>query len=252
MENKKFGLSAFSLKMIAIVCMTLDHTMVIWSGSFDPLLVSVLRSIGRFTFPIMVFLLTEGYVYTSNRVRYAGRLFLFAILSMLPFCMMDGKPWNVLFTLFVGLVLLMLKDDVADRFCEVDARIWTVVFLLLSAVISWFLKECDWGFAGILIIYAAGQISNRKVRAVLISLGLFAGAIFKVCVMQGVDSFTQYSMIFYSGLLVSFIPMLFYNGERGKSYGIISKYAFYAYYPAHIFVLCMIYLVSANGFSVFL
>lgn len=235
-ESKELSLSAFSLKVIAILCMTLDHTVVLWSAYMDPLTVSCLRAIGRLTFPIMVFLLIEGYHYTSNRINYAGRLFVFAIISMAPFYMMEGKPWNVMFTLFTGLMLLIAKDEAVRKFDGVDERVWTVLFLLVSGAASWFLKEFDWGFTGILVIYIAGQIKDRRLRALLIAVLLFAGYMTKSGALSAL------SLIFYSGLFISPVPLLLYNGERGRSYGKISKYAFYIYYPAHIFVLCMIYL----------
>lgn len=248
-ENREFGLSSFWLKILAIVCMTIDHATWMWYGQLDPLVAICLRSIGRFTFPIMVFLLTEGYVYTSNRIKYAGRLFAFALISMIPFYMMDGAPWNVMFTLFAGLSLLIIKDECVLRFKQIDERVWLFLFLMIAAALSWFMDSVDWGFPGVLAIYAGGQVKNKRFRALVITGVLFAGCVFGVLINR---PFVMKDAIFYSGILLSTGVLLLYNGELGYTAKGKMKYAFYIYYPAHIFVLCMIYLISQEGLQIFL
>ena len=77
MEKK--CISQEMLKIIACVTMLLDHigaTMVSGYG---------LRIIGRIAFPIYCFLLVEGFTYTRNKAKYAMRLFVFALISEVPF-----------------------------------------------------------------------------------------------------------------------------------------------------------------------
>lgn len=133
----KKGLSGSTIKLIAIIAMLIDHTaatilermmmragytlvmsdnrlMSAWIAGHPLLYYSyiTMRLIGRFGFPIFCFLLVEGFVHTRNRVKYALRLFLFALISEIPFDLAVHGEWfytqyqNVFFTLFIGLITM--------------------------------------------------------------------------------------------------------------------------------------------------
>ena len=248
LNTRKFGLSAFQLKIIAMVFMTIDHIVWLWGPEIGDPLAVCLRASGRFTFPIMVFLMAEGYHYTRNKWKYLGRLLIFAIISMVPFNMMEGKPWNVLFTLGIGLALLICKDEYVRMFPKVDSKVWLVLFGILSFAISVGLYFCDWGFSGIFAIYIGGQIQNRKVRGVVVPLILYAGYILGNFVAYGglppvfvYNGITNWNLIFYSGLFFVIPLLCLYNGEKGYTKDPYTKYMFYVYYPLHIFILATIY-----------
>ena len=98
---EKPGISGFTLKVIAILSMLIDHTgaavvekailkLPSVTGNADLLAFwtrtdQVMRAIGRIAFPIFCFLLVEGFIYTRDVKKYAGRLLLFALLSEFPF-----------------------------------------------------------------------------------------------------------------------------------------------------------------------
>ena len=69
--------------------------------------------------------------------------------------------------------------------------------------------------------------------------GWFAERYFEV----GIQHFFRYSTEEICGL-VAFLPLAFYNGEKGKSGRI--KYGFYLAYPAHLLVL---YLLTSIAIS---
>ena len=41
----------------------------------------------------MAFFLAEGYIHTRNVKKYAARIFVFAVLSILPFCYISTGGW---------------------------------------------------------------------------------------------------------------------------------------------------------------
>ena len=114
-------LSGSTLKVLAAATMLIDHT----AGALlskNPVelfsiagrtvtLYMVLRTIGRVAFPVFAFLLPEGFVHTRNRKAYGISLFVFALLSEIPWNLLHAgtlfcPSQNVFFTLFLGFLAL--------------------------------------------------------------------------------------------------------------------------------------------------
>ena len=102
-----------TLKLVALFTMLIDHfaaTVILQianTGTGGKTLIDiywVMRSIGRMAFPVYCFLLVEGFKYTHSRLRYAARLFIFALISEIPFdlalnnAVLEYKSNNVFFT----------------------------------------------------------------------------------------------------------------------------------------------------------
>ena len=68
----KYGLSSFTLKIIAVVTMLIDHIAMAFLAQGSSLYM-VMRSIGRLSFPIYCFLLVEGFYHTENKKCIFGR-----------------------------------------------------------------------------------------------------------------------------------------------------------------------------------
>ena len=215
-KNKNFGLSGFILKVLAIICMTIDHATCLWFDSMPYETGMILRTIGRIAFPLIVFMLCEGHIYTSNKYKYAARIGIFAIISMYPFYLMTNEPWNILFTLFVGLSCLILRDLAVEKIEKIPKIGWDIIFLVIAGVLSYLMLKVDWGF----ILYLVKELINGMVLAELFN--------------------DTWLLIFYAGVFLAIIPMLLYNGKKGFSYGNISKYFFYVYYPLHLLILVFI------------
>ena len=109
-------MDAFTLRLIALVSMLIDHM----GYCFYPRLVShqsylVMRGVGRLAFPLYCFLLVNGYTHSRDRGRYLTRLCAFAAISQLPFAAAFftnpfPKPEGLVFSLsqplFVCLILI--------------------------------------------------------------------------------------------------------------------------------------------------
>lgn len=68
----------------------------------------VMRCLGRIAFPVFAFLIAEGFAHTRNRKRYFGLLLGFAVVSEIPWYLLNGADGthNVMFTLALGVVAL--------------------------------------------------------------------------------------------------------------------------------------------------
>lgn len=226
------GLNANALKIIAILAMTMDHIAI---GFIEPntLNYQLFRMVGKLTIVIMCYMIVEGYKHTHNIKKYLTRLFIFAIISHVPFVFLNtGKIsllWNgnnfqtsVIWTLFLGLASLYIWNY--DRLKKPYKIILSIIICALSMVGDWniFAILLIWGFS---IFY-----ENRKIQ--MIFLGVLAMWIVLVSIMT---SEYWYNQIYNLGLLLNIPILLIYNGKLGKSKHL--KWLFYIYYPLHMVVL---------------
>lgn len=166
-------LSGSALKFIAVFTMLIDHIGAVLlehgyimnhnlKSTYHPVsyefamqifkLDQILRTIGRISFPIFCFLLLQGFWHTSNRKKYALRLFLFALLSEIPFDLafnsriLEFTYQNVMFTLLLGLLTIWAVDEIR--------KIRPSLCLLPAAIglfLGWFMKT-DYDWKGVLLI----------------------------------------------------------------------------------------------------
>lgn len=244
-ENVNWGISGSSLKIIALFSMLIDHVGAVvvtrmiqcqMGGLWLSDVYWLMRCIGRMAFPIYCFLLVEGYNHTKNKGKYAMRLFLFAIISEIPFDLalnqkvLEMQHSNVFFTLLIGLLVLILLDWVNDM-NKIDKSSSTFTWLAMTflkcvslmavitigMIIAEFVLKTDYGAAGvgcIVIIYLMRSFKEIAFAGGIVLLGLL---------VSGIEFWA----------LLMLIPISMYNGKRGLSV----KYLFYAFYPLHLLVL---------------
>ena len=220
-------LSGSALKTIALVCMLIDHVafslskklgmtlFTIGSKSFTAY--TLMRYIGRISFPIYCFLLVEGFLHTRDRKKYALRLFIFALISEIPWNLLhSGKltysGQNVFFTLCLGCLGMMCIDSFRD-----DRLRMLLGFLGLLAVSV--LLKADYGISGFCFIIMMYALREQKILQAVVGCGFL-------------------SSTWIAGL--AFIPINLYNGERGFIKGMFLQYCYYAIYPVHFFILYLI------------
>ena len=220
-------LSNFDLKLIAIITMTIDHIGIVFGTSFY----NLLRAVGRLSFPIFAFLLTEGYVHTKSFSKYFLRLLVLAVISEViydyvffdSFIYIDAN--NIFFTLALGLLTLFLLDKskgLIKRYFKdkVDLFIILPITYILIIVIMGLMGEFlnfSYGMLGILVI-SFFYLFKTNFPLVVISVSLST-----LILGEGIQYFSLFSLIL----------IYFYN----KKLGMKCKLFFYLYYPLHILVL---------------
>lgn len=136
------GFSAFTLKLVAILGMTCNHAAYIFQPLIPFAAQCVLFAVGGVTFPIMAYLLVEGYTHTSNVKKYATRLAVFAAISQVPYWLFLDHNGNVIITLLLCLIALQLYDALRNR------MLFWISFAAIVVVSFW----CDWGVLGPIMV----------------------------------------------------------------------------------------------------
>lgn len=142
-----FGLSGSALKVIAMISMVIDH-IALYLMEHGTLLYETMRCIGRIAFPVFAFLIAEGFIHTRSRYRYFFTLLGLAVISEIPWCLLNGADGthNVMFTLALGVATLMVLENLLQR-SLVLGFLWT---LGMSGLALWLGVDYEWG--GILVI----------------------------------------------------------------------------------------------------
>ena len=227
------GISGSTLKIIALISMLIDHIAaslimiqlgIHYSEPLYQTFVVMRHFIGRLAFPIYCFLLVEGFQKTGNRSKYAGRLFLFALISEVPFdlafnrCAVYPEHQNVFFTLLAGVLVIWGMEEMERRISVLWLR-WSGYVVIVAA--GAFLAEAfafDYGVKGILPIVVLYLFRQNK--AGQIAAGFVA-------------------FLWEYTASAAFVLVALYNGKRGMKL----KYVFYAFYPVHLLILSLLSLV---------
>ena len=201
---------------------------------------------------VFAYMAVQGFIHTRNRVKYNGRLFFWALVVFLGnlllnycFALAGIRLYhNIFFTLALGVLMLNLLTLKL-------AKCWSaVLFKFLTTVI----------ILGVGLFFAEG--GNAILPIMLITFlcadrtklrnWLYAA----LSVLLLVMSYSEYEtvemtikMLLFNGdwLFITFLPAVYlYNGERGPNTK-FSKYFFYVFYPAHLWILAAIgYIVSSH------
>ncbi len=231
-------ISSFALKVAAIVGMTLCHVGVVFQSALPLWAYCVLEAGGGLTFPIMAFLVSEGYRHTHDLRRYAARLAAFALVAQVPYSVaFEPVPielgevalcppitGNVLFTLLLGLGLLAAYDRMRCR-----PAFWAL--FCLSSLASCVL---DWGLIGPVMILMCHILPEGQRRVVPAGLAVLALGLPAAQAVLAGDVWAAGTLCYELVGGVGAVALLrAYDGTRGRPL----KWFFYLYYPTHLAVL---------------
>lgn len=223
-------MSSFLLKIIACFTMLLCHIPFVYPQYSVPLMY-----IGKISFPLYAFLISEGYVHTRNFSKYLTRLIVFGVISQIPaYLLFVGKSFNglylnIFFTLALGLLGIRIYDKIKSKYISIP-------LIILLAVIAELLKF-DYGAFGILMIVCFYVFKKNKLNMVLSQMFLMFILYMKKMSYYTFSLFNlQYILFQLLFSVISLAIILTYNGKKGKSSGKI-KLMFYFFYPVHLIIL---------------
>lgn len=244
-KTKSFpGINSFTLHIIAMVLMLIDH---LWASSI--LSQDIFAWLGRIAYPIFAFMIVEGYFHTSSYKKYIGRMFLWALITEIPFNLMYVSspiyPFhqNVLWTFLIGLLAIRLIESIRAK----EKPILTILGFVVVAAVSYLLGFAlfvDYFGYGVLMILVFYLFRSKKwwsmvaqaVCLFYINWEMISGMSFPV------EIFGREIYIVQQGFAcLALIPIWMYNGKQGPHNKVI-QYCFYAFYPVHMLLLYVLRL----------
>ena len=227
------------LKIIAYIFMFADHVGVALLPQY-----TVLRLIGRLSFPLFAWCLVVGSEYTHNIWKYALRLLIGMVVSQPCYVLALNEPWDSL-NIFATLLLGLLAIAGIRMNKKGSAWLFPLLAILFTLVV-----HVDYGWQGvalILLLYAA-----RKNR------GALAAAFVAFCLHWGANTFSVAKMLGIPSA-ISFLPQartLLNAVSKVQFYAVLAlplilipmdkwqvripRWIEYAIYPAHLLIIWVI------------
>lgn len=262
MENavvaqKQKGLTGFTLKIIALVCMLIDHIQYFFE--FTGAIPIWFGWIGRLAGPLFLFTVVEGFAHTRSRKKYFLRVWGMSVaMGAVNYALMlirprgDGfTPQNNIFATFALLMVLWQGIDWlrAKRWMRglaaalIPFALLAGFALLPQSVVGWayiveyilvplpMLTEGGIPFlVGGLILYLLRR--RRGWQVGVWALWTLAWNAYAMVVVGGDLAWWFTEGYEWMGIFAG-VFMLAYNGQRGRG----AKNLFYIFYPAHVYIL---------------
>lgn len=210
--------------------------------AFMPANLAVLYSLlGNVAVAWFAFAASEGVIYTSNIYRYAGRLYGGAVIMFLGnsilntgFGMSSAQAGdNVFLTLALGVSALGFYQS-SKLYCGFEKTF----NILASATLSFCGFMCQYGYIMIPIMFISLILKEKPQKRdgflILLSIIFLASELFSSGTQMGSAVPFALKGDFLFILVVPFLQV--YDGKRGTCSFVI-KWAFYLYYPVHIWLI---------------
>lgn len=215
------------LKIAAMAAMLLDHIGVaslhLWPNEgVEPFL----RMPGRISIPIFAFLVAYGYEkFSSNRVHYALRLWLFAVLSEPAYTALFNLSGNALIPLALGATILLLVDEMKGRL----EPLVLPMAILLTLFFAWATQE-----AAIVPITAVVWLFHRAIRNIRYAAAWGLPIALTMLVANNLN--WQYFVMIPVTLVLIAASVSLRNRLPVVRVG---KWVGYGFYPVHLAVLAL-------------
>ena len=266
-------MSVFVLKLIAIGTMFIDHlTYILALSGFLPyssVSYRIGRAVGRIAFIIFAYLLVNGFDKTSDRKKYLGRLIFYAAVSQVPFTLAftggnyrsagamffsfdamaalplllplavyfffvaEGRPDRSCLTLLVAFALAGLRvcvDGIVLLGGHMNVFYTLAVSMALMMALYFLQQNADYGLLGVALVIGMYFLRGRRALQLLYAAVWCAAEYYA-------------SPIFLVGAWAALVPLAFYNGKLGRK----MRTAFYAFYPVHLGLLGLIFIILCRS-----
>lgn len=260
----KKGLTGFQLKYMAMFLMVLDH--IHYFMGFTGKIPEWFSMLGRLSAPLFLFCVIEGFTHTRNRRKYFLQIYAIAIvMSFLQYLFIvlklnrpDGfYPQNQMLATFTILLVILQGFDwcAKKKWGRGLAAIILPIILPFVAVIiaslvpgssfiinllhftvlplhSWIVDGGTFFVLQGILMYLFRK--RRKWQALVFFLTtILLYVVYPMAAFPEVTVKMLFTVAYEWMGAFAAIPMLLYNGERGKG----NKKLFYWFYPAHVYIL---------------
>jgi hypothetical protein len=255
-------LSGTGVKVAGIILMTMDHLHQMFIAQGAP---QWLSWFGRPVAAMFIFLCAEGFFYTHSKKRYMLQLLAgFLFMSIMNRILSAAMPMehivlinNIFGALFMAAYYMWIIDCIRGGFNEKrpgKILFATGGFLLpfVIGLVALLALQHESRIAAFVLFFIPSPLSVEG-GLTLVFLGVLFYVLRKYRFVQaalvlGISALTWYSSKNVPGefqwlMVFAVIPILLYNGKRGKG----GKYFFYIFYPAHIYLLyCIAWFINGR------
>ena len=236
--------NATQLKYLMAAVMVLDHIPHI-TGIVSPLWEGIFHAMTRCVGVWFAYMAMEGFIHTRNLKNYLIRLWSWALIMFAGNSLLNALfaskgvmvTNNIFFTLAIGVTMLWIgfPRKELDKKEKLWRRIGLAGLLIFGCLFT------EGGITMLPFLLISYSCRNRKgLRNLLYA---FLWAFLLVTSIQIYDTWHQTleMMLFNSDwLFITVFPFTaLYNGQRGKETS-WSKYFFYIFYPAHLWIITVI------------
>lgn len=267
-------MSGLMLKIIALLCMTLDHM-----AQFLPDIPYSFHYIGRVAAPVFIFLCIEAINHTHNIKIYILRMYVFNLfMGFIQLWLgIDNNIFRLLFAIAIICTLSERKKYVWAYCCYQLCSFLLLIAVGISGIIeekylltivpaalgSVFNMEGGLIYLGLALLFYVCKDNKKKLSIMFVVYSMLLFVIFTspvlniisrvmsclgiydiyelvcMCLIGILPSFSweNFWQMHYQVFMILSLPLITaYNGKRGN-YSSCFKYFFYLYYPVHLIAL---------------
>ena len=261
----KIKINANVLKIFAIIVMLVDHVGCYFVSKITPNSYYIMRSIGRLAMPIFLYLIVQGFFYTSNLKKYIFRLFCLATLTQVILIVLgiinseifpsyicrENEYFGVLFSYTLSIILITMLEykEPFKKISFLFNQLIRIAIILLIIIIYINVDiEFDMRIPFMFVeLYVIEKIFMDRENKILILKRSFDNkwkkillkiiyiSLIEISFVSALD-FSSYHPGYKYAIVYTAIPLLLYNGRKGRNNKII-KSLFYAVFPLQHLIL---------------